>query len=369
MRVGAMGNFSIHLRAMSACFVLLAANGPVLAQQKVNYTTQVAPRYPAVSAMRSLGVLPFNGRDGANFTSSLAAKLQSANLDGAPVFELRTMDSLNFKSEGVISRTEMANAIRNGQKLGVKLVFIGVVNEASVRETPFTKEVTRCEGGNIFSGAKCTNRSYTVPCKRVTGQYSVTPQAIRVDNGTVLFSEVISRNAQYEQCADGANASVDIIGSLFKRKDAVERSAASTPEALLMELREQATEVIKKLVAPYSLAVEVQIKNATDGLPKADNETFRNAVAFAKAQRMDRACALFEGLNTAQNASNVGLLYNLGVCQEVMLPDDPAAAMAYYAKADGLMKRPDKMVSEAYLRIKQLIANDRNVSRLGAARQ
>lgn len=369
MKVGAMMKSSKCAYIISAIVALLSASGEVSAQQKINYTTQVAPRYPAVSAMRSLGVLPFNGQDGDNFTSSLAAKLQAANLDGAPVFELRTMDSLNFKSEAAISRTEIASAIRNGQKLGVKLVFTGVVNEANVRETPFTKEVTNCEGGNIFSGSKCTNRTYTVPCKRVTGNYSVTPQAIRVDNGTVVFSEVISRTAQYEQCADGDNQSLDIIGAIFKKKSAVEKSSANTPEALLMELREQAAEVTKKLVAPYSVAVEVQIKNGTDGLAKADNETFRNAVAFAKAQRMDRACALFEGLNTAQNASNVGLLYNLGVCQEVMLPDDPSAAMAYYAKADGLLKRPDKMVSDAYLRIKQLIANDRNVSRLGAARQ
>ncbi len=264
---------------LAATLAAAPMSAPVSAQQKVTYSTSVAPRFPAVSAMRSLGVLPFNGKDGENFTASLAAKLQAANLDGTPIFDLRTMNSLNFRSDAVISRAEMTNAIRNGQKLGVKLVFTGVVTEASVRSTPFNKQVTRCEGGG--SASKCYNRTYTVACKRITGQYSVTPQAIRVDTGAVLFSEVVSRNGEFEQCEDGGVGAVDFVGMLFGRKDAVEKTTATTPEALLMDLRDKAAQDTTRLVAPYKIAIEVRVKNSADGLSKPDTQTFNNAVAFA----------------------------------------------------------------------------------------
>ncbi|WP_439545049.1 hypothetical protein [Sandarakinorhabdus sp.] len=362
-------NRPISIRSYALRLAALACLGwyPAAAQQKINYDMQVAPRYPAVAAMRSIGVLPFNGRDGASFTASLAGRLQSAVMDGRPTFDLRTMDSLNFRSTEVISKSEMATAIRNGQKLGVRVVFTGTVTEASVRQTPFTKEVTRCVGGGL--GTKCNNVTSNVACQRVTGQYSVVPQAIRVDNGSILFSETVTRQGQYEQCADGGGAAIDFVGMIFGRKDATPRSTATTPEALLLELREDAAEVTKRLVSPYSMTVEVKIKNGTSGLVKTDNEVFKNAVEFAKGGRMDRACAMFDGLNSPANAQNVGLLYNLGVCQEVLLPDDPAAALAYYAKADGLLSKPDKLISEAYLRSKQLVANSRNVSRLESARK
>ena len=116
------------------------------------------------------------------------------------------------------------------------------------------------------------------------------------------------------------------------------------------------------MVAPYNKDIEVALKDKAGTFSKPDGTQFENAVAFANAGRMDRACSTFETLYAGEaNKGNISLLYNMGVCQEVLLPDEPAAALEYYAKADQLLSRPDKLVSDAYVRMKGMVGQSRSI--------
>ncbi len=357
---------TIFFKGFAATSFAMLVASPALAQKQITYDARFNAKFPAVATARSIGVLPFNGNDGGNFTAALTSQLQAAQIDEAAVFDIKTLDSMNFRSAEGISRSEIAKAIQLGQKLGVKVVFTGVITSASVNQNAYTKEESYCAESSGF--LKC-NRTATrnIPCFKVNAQYSVTPQAIRVDNGQIIYSETISLQGDYSVCNGQVESTASLgsmIGSIFgSKKDKPASTQISSPEALLNKLRQDAAESIRRQVAPYNRSISVTMKERGDGLSKEDQKMFLNGVAFADGGRMDRACSIFETLNADRNKTNVPLLYNLGVCQEVLLPDDPAAALEYYAKADQLLSRPDKLVSAAYLRTKTMVGQNRSIAR------
>ncbi len=345
---------------LSAMFTILAAP-QALAQKEVKYDARFRAKYPDVEGAGTIGILQFNGSDGGNFTSALTSQLQSAQMDGAPVFDIRTLDSMNFKSDTLISKSEVAAAIRLGQKLGVKLVFTGVVAAASVRQTDYFREESVCVESEGFLKPCKRSETKRIPCAKVVGTYTVTPQAIRVDTGAIVYSEMVSSQGDYSVCNGELQGQPVNLFGLFGKKDRNAPPPVSSPEALLNRLRSEAAALIRQQVAPYSRSVSVTMKDKGIGLAKADAKSFENALAFANAGRMDRACSIFETLYVDPNKSNVPLLYNMGVCQEVLIPDEPAAALEFYAKADQLLERPDKLVSGAFVRTKAMVGEARAI--------
>jgi hypothetical protein len=202
----------------------------------------------------------------------------------------------------------------------------------------------------------------------VIGQYSVTPRAVKVEGGAIIYSQTVSSQGEYTIC-DGkleSNASLgDLFGGLFgkKKNDGEKKPEVASPDALLNALRSDVADKIRMDVAPYNRSITVTFMDKQGKLSKPDNEQFSNAIAFAGAGRLDRACAIFETLFVDPNKSNVAILYNMGACQEVLLPDDPSAALEYYSKADQLLSKPNKLVSEAYLRTKAAVGRDRSFAK------
>lgn len=357
-----MGSKSSYLLIAGAAALLLGASAADAAK-KVRYNARFKAKYTNVVGNGPIGVINFSGSDGDNFAAALTSQLQSANLDGAPIFEVKTLDSMNYRSSGTISRAEVAAAIRLGQKLRVKTVFTGTVTSVAVNSTNFTREEQVCAESAGF--LKCKRyQTNSIPCTKVLGTYAVAPRAINVATGSVMYSEAVSSQGEYTTC----NGQVQATGGpsffgLFGSGGATPASTAASPDVLLNQLRESAAESIRRHVAPYNLTVEVKLKEKAAGLSKPDNVQFENAVKFASAGRMDRACGMFEALQTDANKANVVLLYNLGICQEVLLPDEPAAALAYYSKADQLLSKPDDLISEAFLRMKAMVGQSRAIRR------
>jgi hypothetical protein len=346
------------LALVAACLVGV----PIVAEaKKISYQARYKAKYPAVAEGKTVGVLNFDGADGSNFGAALSAQLQSASLDEQPLFAVKTLDSMNYVSDGSISKAEVAAALRLGQKLGVKTIFTGTVMSASTTKTDYTREDSVCaDSDGLFKCKRLETRR--VPCTKVVGQYSVSPRAIAVPSGTVTYSEVISRQGEYSTCnGQLQSGNINFLGLNLGGKKQTPADVTS-PDALLNRLRTEAAVLVRQQVAPYNQPLDVELKETAKGLAKPEAEQFSNAIAFGNAARMDRACSIFEtlGANPA-NANNVNLLYNLGVCQEVLLPDEPGAALEYYAKADQFLSKPDKMVSDAYLRTKKLVGEKRGI--------
>jgi hypothetical protein len=358
---GVMAGKAGYFVAAGVLALLIGASAAEAAK-KVRYDARFKAKYTNVTGNGPIGVINFSGRDGDNFAAALTSKLQSASLDGVPIFEVKTLDSMNYRSSGTISRAEVAAAIRLGQKLRVKTVFTGTVTSVAVNSTNFVREEKVCAETAGFLKCKRyeTNR---IPCTKVMGTYAVAPRAINVATGSVMYSEAVSSQGEYTTCNGEVQASggPSFFG-LFGAGGATAPTVAS-PDILLNQLRESAAESIRRHVAPYNLTVVVKLKEKAAGLSKPDNVQFENAVKFASAGRMDRACGMFEALQTPANKSNVTLLYNLGICQEVLLPDEPAAALAYYSKADQMLNKPDDLISEAFLRMKAMVGQSRAIRR------
>ena len=97
-------------------------------------------------------------------------------------------------------------------------------------------------------------------------------------------------------------------------------------------------------------------------MPKPAQITFESGTPFIKADRLDRACSIWEVMESDPTAAtSISLLYNLGVCQEALVPENPSAALEYYVKADQLTIKPDKLVSAALLRAKEMVENQKKI--------
>ncbi|WP_156420521.1 hypothetical protein [Sphingopyxis sp. HIX] len=358
------------MRGVAMGLGLVAACGaavPALAQKTATYEARFEPKFGGISDQESIAVLNFNGKDGDIFASTLAGVLQSAQLDGRSLFVVKTLDSMNYRSGTDISRAEVAQAIRQGEKLGVKIVFTGTVSAASITTTNFNREETVCAESSGF--LKCKRQTTRkIPCSKVVGQYTVTPRAMRVSNGQVVYSQTASAQGEYTICEGQlqSNASLgDVFGGLFggKKKDGEMKPEISSPDGLLGALRAEAAEKIRLDIAPYNRSVTVTFMDKVGKFSKAENEQFAGALAFAGAGRLDRTCALFETLYAQpHNQNNISVLYNMGACQEVLLPEEPGAALAYYAKADQLLTKPNKLISDAFLRTKAAVGRDRSLA-------
>ncbi|WP_448661522.1 hypothetical protein ACG3SL_12745 [Sphingomonas sp. CJ20] len=355
----------------SVTLVLAMAAGalvstPALAQKTAKYDARFQPKFPAVSDAETIGVLNFNGKDGEIFASTLTASLQSAQLDGRSIFTVKTLDSMNYRSVTDISKAEVAAAIRQGQKLGVKVIFTGTVGSASINSTDFIKQEQICAESAGF--LKCKRyETRNIPCTKVVGQYTVTPRAVRVEGGAIIYSQTVSSQGEYTVCGgqlQSTGSLGDLLGGLFgKKKTEPAKPVVASPDALLNALRTEVADKIRMDVAPYNRSVTVTFMDKPGKLPKPESEQFSNAIAFAAAGRLDRTCAIFETLFAGANQTNIAILYNMGACQEVLLPEDPNAALEYYSKADQLLTKPNKLVSEAYFRTKAAVGRDRSLAK------
>jgi hypothetical protein len=348
-----------------ACLMLLA--GEASAQQAVRYEARFEAKYPQIAAEQSIGVINFNGQDGAEFSSILISELQSAAIDQKQVFSVRTMDSMNYTADNTISNAEVAKTLQLGRKLGVNVIFTGTVTTAAIRTNNFTRSESTCaKSSGLF---KCDQTvTQKVPCSTTIGQYTVSPRAVKVSTGAVIYAEAVAVQDEYTICngqVEDPNVSLgSVFNSIFggSKKGEASPPPVSTPEGLLSKLRSDAAQIIRRHVAPYNRTIEVKLKPKGRNLDKAGQQQFENAVAFAKAGRIDRACSIFETLYAGNNQANVDLLYNMGVCQEALLPDEPSAAFEYYARADQLLQKPDTLISEAYTRTKAMIGQSQSLN-------
>jgi hypothetical protein len=302
--------------------------------------------------------------------------------DGKNYFDLKTLDGLNYappSGKAATPNAEIAAAIRAGQKLGVEAVFVGEIISAAISRADYTEQRQVCiDKGNKIIGCN-TMGNVTVQCRKTTVNYSAVPRLIAVGTSKVVYSETVSEEDYFDQCngelkskpgettwADVGCSLAAIFGGCKKNDDpdAVKKKApVSTEEGLIVSVREKVAESIRRSVAPFNFKVDVEFKTEARELPKALQAKFKSAAEFAKANRLDRACSDWEAMGTGLETGSVSLLYNLGVCQEVLVPEDPASARAYFVKADQYLEKPDKLINKALERTAKMVDRQKKISK------
>jgi hypothetical protein len=318
-----------------------------------SYQGRLAAEFHEAGRLRSAAVVPFAGADGGNFSRALASALGGVKLNGEPWFTVQT-------GEG-------ADPLAAAKALGAKAVYSGVVANARLTRTDRSEAAANCD-----TSGKCKpTGGPPVTCTRVTIDYQVNAKVSEVATARAVYNKAHTANAGYDICngkkqvvavIEDKGAAVRAAEWLTGKKKVDDCAVACTDDGLFEKARAAVAAAIVNDVAPFNETVEVEFKRRASELPKANQATFESAVPFIKARRLERACSIWELLSSEPAAAtSISLLYNLGVCQEVQVPENPAAALEYYVKADQLTIKPDKDVSEAVLRAQMMVRNQQKI--------
>ncbi|MBC7505385.1 MAG: hypothetical protein H7267_06640, partial [Sandarakinorhabdus sp.] len=251
-------------------------------------------------------------------------------------------------------------------KLDVKGVYNGSVTLAKVTRTDRQEQSNECADGN-----DCKQKVVrTITCTRVVLDYAVNARIVNVATKANVYAKTHVAQDGYDICNGKGQEIVVKENKGWAVSFAEKLTGTPKKDGFVMEFNDEAlyqrvrlniAQKIRKDVAPFNQDVTVEFKRRASELPKPDQVTFESAIPFSKAGRLDRACSIWELMETGAAATSVSLLYNLGACQEALVPENPSAALEYYVKADQLLSKPDKLVTEALLRAKKMVDGQRNI--------
>lgn len=312
------------------------------ATKQVAVQARFPAAYPSAAELDRISVLDFQGRDGPAFASQLTAELKAANLDGQLIFSVTSQEVIKAGSSirSTAGAQNLSAAMKYGQSLGVQGVYYGNVNPVTVNSRNWQEERTKCLEYKSFMNCKKEQKT-RVTCHEQVATYTVQPSLVDIRTGSIVYTESISSEVKNKYCGDSG------------RK--------YSTEELTAYLRADAAKKVRRKVAPYNGAFNVSLKDETDGLSPAAEEKFKGALAFSDAGQMDRACAIWQELSVTSPESNknISLLYNLGVCAEVVADYDRAIEL--YSTADSMLTAPDAVISTARDRALKLKTNENSI--------
>lgn len=320
----------------SALFALAFALVAACAASTIATQVRMPPRSAEAATLHRIAVMPFSGRDGRAFAEVARAQLQSAALDGTLYFTVVSNEALLAAGLRGSASDTIARLVSAGRAAGVDAVYSGSADGANVSQTSRQERRTRCvEYEGLFNCKR--EEEYVATCYTTVAVYSATPQVVNVRTGSVAYTEQLSARSEYEYCND--------------------RQATRTNEDLIAEARQTVATLLRQRVAPYNATVSVAYKSsAPDITDAAQRQQFDGAVAFARAGQVDRACAMWLELAPGDQTNSVALLYNLGVCAEVV--SDYARAVSLYSRAESMLQTPDRQVFEARQRAQSRLTNE-----------
>ncbi len=323
----------LRLCLVFICCGLLAA----CAAPRVAITTLEPGSSIEAARLKTVAVLPFNGSGGATLAAEIEAMLAGIRLDGKQYFQVVSRSDL----DKVFSELKLSisgdfhpeDVVQVGMLTGARGIYTGQITARSVTDSRYLTERRVCSTTN--AKGKCTAWTTTkVPCIRRTALLDVTPRLIEVQSGRVVFSELYREQREESGCRDDS-------------------SPLPTPEELLRQAQQQVIERLRKDIAPYYRTSQVRLLESTEGLPASHQQAFENALEFAKAKRLDRACSIWQQIG-GSGVQSAALQHNLGVCAEEN--GDLEAALSLITRADGLLTKPDEVVTESLQRVREGLA-------------
>lgn len=348
---------------------LLGAAVPAQAFDDAIYKGRFAAQFFEAGQLRTISVLPFAGPDGDNFAKALAAEMRAVVLNEDQWYNVKAPDGIDkAQALGVATAGDNSSgAVTAGKKLDVKAIYTGTVQQARISRTDRNEITTECADGSDCK----TKTPRNIVCTRIVLEYAVAARIINVASGATAYAKNHAAQDGYDLCnGKGQEIKVEnnegwavgfakkITGGPKKEGFAVE----FTEDALFQRLRANIAQKIRADVAPANRPLTVEFKRRASELPKPAQITFESGTPFIKADRLDRACSIWEVMESDPTAAtSISLLYNLGVCQEALVPENPSAALEYYVKADQLTIKPDKLVSAALLRAKEMVENQKKI--------
>lgn len=322
------------MKKLLACAALAAIMG---CAPKVTTSVLMPSKADGISSLRNVAVLPFSGSYGTQLTPSAENVLVTAEVNGVRYFRVADRQNLNRviseQKLQVSGITDENTAVKLGRLVGVQGIFTGTA-ESTVSSSNYVESRTKCSGSD--SKGKCISYyDYTVVCTRKKAAITFIPKLIDVSTAQVVYSDKITGEAEDDRCQDSGIA---LLSDYELLKSAV--------SSVMNEFRTQ--------VAPYVANVSLTLLTEKDGLDGDGKDLLKSAQKFAEANRMDRACAMWQD-GAAKYPKSPSFLYNLGLCRETEAKYEEALEL--YMKADALTNEPDKVIGRGIERVKQRIAD------------
>lgn len=302
-------------------------------------TSMLVPaRYREASTIKEIAVLPFDGRGGKVFSSEIEGAIAGVKVNDKQYFNIvdrasidKAQNEMALQQYGIV---DVSTAAKFGKVIGAKGIYTGVVTETNVSDSNYRESRKECASYKKENGiSKCTSwREGTVRCTKRTATFAFTPKLIDVETGRVVYANNIVGSASDEVCSDSGRP---LAGD----------------EQLMAQAKDTAKNSFTRDIAPSYQTIEIKLMESADGIPSGDAYVkFKQGLEFVKAGRLDRGCELWgEAWTTEPNST--ALLYNLGICSEVI--GDMEQALYLYKKADKLMTKPDDRMSSALTRVQK----------------
>lgn len=309
---------------------------------KIHLTMLEPARNTEAARHKRVYVVPFAGPGGSDVGTAIEAQLVSVEVDKKPYFTVlerkelgRVHKEIEKSQSGLI---DQRTAMKVGKLIGAEAIYTGRISQYGIQSAPFTQKRQKCaayENSNKFFKKCLRMTNYAVACVKKTAVFSFTPKLFEVESGKVVYSRTINREYSGQTCNDGISQAID-------------------ESAILASVREEAIAEFVRDVAPNYHSEEAMIMDSPGELGAESRSAFESGVAFAKANRMDRACELWrKAANASAGVKEASLAYNLGLCYEV--EGSLELALAQYTSADKMLSRPNNIISQGLTRIQHKI--------------
>lgn len=255
-----------------------------------------------------------------------------------------------------IQQRPVFRAVTRGTGVKADGILTAEILKATIEDDPYTKTDKICDrykelpkDASVFRqifGQEClSNRNVDVSCLRRHADFTLAVRLTEAANSRVVYSEVIHRTARDEAC-----------------------QGTSRPVAEGRQLLAQATNAalqrLKEAITPAEVEIPLVLMPPDSGIEReAERTRMEAAIRFAREERLDRACEMFNEVAETYRTSSVALNFNLGLCEEVN--GNAWSANDFYKRADRLTNEPDKRITEALSRAQTTL---RRLDAMGKAR-
>jgi len=297
------------------------------------------------ASLKQIGVLPFDERKGnrdshnVNLGPKIEAKLASYQLDGTNYFTVvsrsdldKLMDEQKFQRSGLVDESKIAEL---GRLAGAQALISGSVSSTSLNDSRHNEKRSRLVNCDS-KGKNCQRQEYTVNCTIRTIGMGAQIRMVDVSRGDLVTAQTYTESKNWKQCSDTSTPLPALEQGIEIHSDKV------------------ANDFVSKITPRY-ITFKVKLIDKLDvKLEKSQEEKFKSAIAFIKADRLDRSEAIFVELLEETQQQSYAVAYNLGVVNEAAAKYQDAKNL--YAIADSLTTKPVKQIDEAINRIEDLIA-------------
>lgn len=305
----------------------------------VQTTAKVRPNFAEAADIRRVAVIGFRGQHSDRINPAFETMLVNHRFDDKPYFTVvdrtRTDDLMREYGRALRGEIEPRTAARFGKQIGVQGVYYGDIAKVNITSRNYTAEQSYCSQYSS-SGNKCRKFSKrSVSCSERVANVTLVPRLINVETGQIIYRAERTGTSRASRCNGESGKSDD---------------------ELLDEAITIAVGQIRADIAPNVVLTSVRLMEAPSTLDPIATEEFSRGLAFAKAQRMDRACSIWNDLNKKTQGSDNALLYNVAVCEEIQ--GNHKSALGLLEQVDSRLDRPDRNVSDALQRIKSTLATE-----------